>query len=277
MAVCTAEGLLAFVAVLPNCCYERSSRWQWHRPCPGLFCGVVVLYCAAAAAVFQAYQKPCRSDITVFNAADSHSCPTGCTTRASKTFRVTVNTIGGIGVNSGQLWFGCELGCNIQRPQDPQAPAQEQQQQSLQRQHPAPPGLQPRQSSIPPGPPPGLHPAARQHSGAPMQQLRPPHQQQPPVTIYRVKVASPEVAARLVSPAAKAKLHQGGTGIYVEHWLTPSQLQARRNMRPLIQQLQQRNIHCRWSLEQPTELQQRVQGPDQRWRWQAVYPPPPLD
>jgi hypothetical protein len=89
-------------------------------------------------------------------------------------------------------------------------------------------------------------------------------------------VASPEVADRLVSPHTKRRLHQGGTGIYVERWLTPSQVQDRRNLRRVTQELQQQGIHWRWSLVQPTSLQQRVRGPDNCWRWQ-VYPPLPID
>jgi hypothetical protein len=88
-------------------------------------------------------------------------------------------------------------------------------------------------------------------------------------------VASPEVADRLVSPPSKHRLHQGGTGVFVERWLTPSQVQDRRNLRHLTQQLQQKGTQWRWSPTQPTQLQQRVRGPDGRWRWQ-VYPHCPL-
>jgi hypothetical protein len=159
---------------------------------------------------------------------------------------------------------------------------QQQQQRQQQPQHPAQGGpllphmgqgsAQPRSQQPQPVVPPGLQPPGLPGASLQSQQQQ---QQRQQTVLYRLQVTSPEAAARLVSASTKHKLHQGATGIYLEHWLTPSQVQARRNLRPLIQQLQQQHTQWRWSLAHPTQLQQHVLGPDRRWRWQAVYPPPP--
>jgi hypothetical protein len=140
--------------------------------------------------------------------------------------------------------------------------AQQQQQRTLQRQQ----QQQQQQQQEAPAPKGPQAAAAQERSPPPKQQH----------VLYRVRVASPEAAERLVSPTSKLALHKSAhPTIYVEPWLTLSQQQARRNMRSTIQQLQQQRIRWRWSLAQPTQLQQRICGPDNRWRWQVVYPAPP--
>ena len=44
----------------------------------------------------------------------------------------------------------------------------------------------------------------------------------------------------MISPGVKLSLHRSATQIYVQPWLSPSQLQARHNLQPTIQQLQER-------------------------------------
>jgi predicted nucleic acid-binding Zn-ribbon protein len=172
-----------------------------------------------------------------------------------------------------------------QRPQEPS------QQQQGQGQPVAPPGLlrpppQPRQQQQQQGPgqpaaPPGLAGAGQQHPPArpspPPPQPRPtqPQGQPQPLYLYRLKVASPEVAKRLVSRPTKHRLHEAGTGVYVEHWLTPSQLSARRNMRPFLSGLQERHIHWRWSIDDPLQVEQQVRAADGRPHWRLVHLPSP--
>jgi hypothetical protein len=77
----------------------------------------------------------------------------------------------------------------------------------------------------------------RLHTAAEQDHTQQPRQQQQQV-LYRVRVASPEAANRLVSPSCKLSLHRSvHSTVYVEPWLTPSQQQARRNMRSTVQQL----------------------------------------
>ena len=178
-----------------------------------------------------------------------------------------------------------------QQEQLRQTPQQQQQQRQLVQQHPSPPGL----SRMPPQQQqqqqrqPGQEPTGRGQPSAPIgltaadeeypppppspQQSRQPTQpQQQPLVIYRLKVASPEVAAKLVSAATKRQLHQAGTAVYVEHWLSPSQLSARHALRPFTRDLERGHVQWRWSLAQPTQVEQRVRAQNGSWHWLATYP-----
>ena len=180
-----------------------------------------------------------------------------------------------------------------QQEQLRQTPQQQQQQRQLVQQHPSPPGL----SQMPPQQQqqqqqqrqPGQEPTGRGQPSAPIgltaadeeypppppspQQSRQPTQpQQQPLVIYRLKVASPEVAAKLVSAATKRQLHQAGTAVYVEHWLSPSQLSARHALRPFTRDLERGHVQWRWSLAQPTQVEQRVRAQNGSWHWLATYP-----
>ena len=96
------------------------------------------------------------------------------------------------------------------------------------------------------------------------------------MVLYRLRVAFPQDAARVVSPAVKHNLHRSATGIYVEPWLSQSQLQARLNLQPVIRQLSQRGVRWRWSHSRPTRLEHLHHDPATGCRrWQAVYPSPP--
>jgi hypothetical protein len=160
-----------------------------------------------------------------------------------------------------------------------------------QRQQPwsGPPGLPPpplptahrqRQQQDQPATPPGLAPMAQQYPPpppSPVQQPRQPDRQRErpgPLIVYRLKVASPEVAERLVSAATKNQLKQAGTAVFVEPWLTPSQMSARRNLSGFIATLKAQRTGWRWSQAHPTQLECKVRVSEGAWRWQVAFPPP---
>jgi hypothetical protein len=174
-----------------------------------------------------------------------------------------------------------------QLPPPPPSPPQQQQQQlppppppqPQQQQHlPPPPPSPPQQQLPPPLPPPQQQQQAPPPPPPPQQpqqqRLSQPREQPQPTILYRVKVTSPEVAARIVSKTTKSRLHEARTGVYVEHWLTPSQLSERRSMDGLISELKQQRTPWRWALERPTELQKLVRSPNGRRHWQVAYPSP---
>ena len=168
----------------------------------------------------------------------------------------------------------------------------QQQAREQQRQQPwsGPPGMPPpplpapqqqRQQQDQPAAPPGLAPMAQQYPPpppSPVQQPRQPDRQRErpgPLIVYRLKVASPEVAERLVSAATKNQLKQAGTAVFVEPWLTPSQMSARRNLSGFIATLKAKGTSWRWSQAHPTQLEQKVRVSEGDWRWQLAFPPPP--
>lgn len=89
-------------------------------------------------------------------------------------------------------------------------------------------------------------------------------------------MASADAAHQLLSAATRRNLHNGlGQAVYVEQWLSTEQVRQRASHAARRRQLSQEGIRWRWCPVNPTQLQQRMPGPDGRWQWVPAYPPPP--
>jgi hypothetical protein len=96
-------------------------------------------------------------------------------------------------------------------------------------------------------------------------------------TVLKLVLSCSDVAEQILTARTRNSLSRGpGKHVYVQHWLTAEQQQRRWQLFGRIKQdLQRQRVRCRWSFADPTKLEQLLQQPDGRWRWQPVLPSPP--